>query len=203
MAATKLWGICGGSGSGKSTLASALIDQLGSRGSILSLDSYYNDLGHLSFEQRCGVNFDHPDSLDIELFCQHLDQLSKGEPIEVPTYDFSSHNRAPGTTRLAPGESGHIVVVDGILLMGIPEVRSRLDQLVFLDVPAELRLERRVERDVAERGRIAEEVRDVFAAVVRPMELEFLDPMAGFATVTIAHPFAPAATATHLIATLA
>ncbi len=171
---TILVGVCGGSGSGKSTFTHHLADRLGGdRVGVLPLDSYYRDLGHLSFEERLEVNFDHPDSIDHELLEHHLELASSGVGIDVPVYDFSCHSRADGATRLDPRP---IVLVEGILLLAFPGVRALLHRTVFLDVPAAVRLERRVSRDVAERGRVESEVRQVFAEVVQPMHERFVQP---------------------------
>lgn len=174
MRETVLLGVCGGSGSGKSTFTHHLTERLGRhRVSVLPLDAYYRDLGHLSFEERLAVNFDHPDSLDHELFEAHLDELCSGRAAEVPHYDFSRHSRAEGCDVVAPRP---IVVVEGILLLAFPGIRERLHRTVFLDVPAAVRLERRVARDVRERGRVDHEVRAVFAEVVQPMHERFVEP---------------------------
>ncbi|MEM9037820.1 MAG: uridine kinase [Actinomycetota bacterium] len=174
MRETVFLGVCGGSGSGKSTFTHHLAERLGRhRVSVLPLDAYYRDLAHLSFEERLEVNFDHPDSLDHELFEAHIDALCRGEAAEMPRYDFSRHSRADGCDLLAPRP---IVIVEGILLLAFPGVRQRLDRTVFLDVPAAVRLERRVERDVRDRGRVDSEVRQVFADVVQPMHERFVEP---------------------------
>lgn len=179
MRETMLVGVCGGSGSGKSTFTHHLADRLGHhRVGVLPLDSYYRDLGHLSFEERLAVNFDHPDSIDHELFETHLDLVASGVAVDVPVYDFSCHSRAAGATRL---DARPIVLVEGILLLAFPGVRERLHRTVFLDVPAAVRLERRVSRDVAERGRVEAEVRQVFADVVQPMHERFVQPGASYA----------------------
>lgn len=195
----ELWGICGGSGSGKTTLAVALLQRLDRRAALLSLDSYYRDLSHLSFEQRCDVNFDHPDSIDFELFAHHLDLLHQGRPVPVPRYDFNTHCRTNGTDLLEPDE---IVIIEGILLMALDEIRDRLDLAIYLDVPAEIRLDRRVHRDVTERGRDELEVRHVFEAVVRPMEELYVEPAIDLATIKIEHPFEAEQSATRLHARL-
>lgn len=181
-----IWGVCGGSGSGKTTLARALFQRLGDRAGFVAIDSYYNDLAHLSIEQRNLVNFDHPDSLDLDLFVAHLDALRSGMAVEVPRYDFGVHSRTAGADRLEPAE---VVITEGILLLADERIRDRLDVIVFLDVPADVRLERRVARDVAERGRTEEGVREVFATVVQPMEELFVLPMREHADTVLAHPF--------------
>lgn len=181
-----IWGVCGGSGSGKTTLARGLFERLGSRAGFVAIDSYYNDLSHLTIAQRDDINFDHPDSLDLDLFVDHLDRLRAGLAIDVPRYDFGVHSRSAGTDRLVPVD---IVITEGILLLADERIRERLDVAIFIDVDSEVRLERRVARDVAERGRTEESVRDVFASVVQPMEELFVLPMREHADVMLHHPF--------------
>lgn len=169
-----LYGICGGSGAGKTTLAVELIRRLGpDRVSVLGFDAYYRDLSHMSMRERMQVNYDHPDSLDNELFAQHLAQLREGRSIEVPEYDFATHTRTGASIRV---EARDIVIVEGILLFCFPGIHDLLDHAVFIDVPEEIRLERRVRRDVAERGRDADDVRRQFAEFVAPMHDEHVQP---------------------------
>ncbi len=180
---TRLIGICGGSGSGKSTLANALADHLGEETAVLAFDSYYKDHGHLSPTERDQVNYDHPDSLDIDLFVTHLDQLTAGHSIDVPVYDFATHTRAAGTNQLQAGDT---VIVEGILLFAFDEISDRMTLRVFRDCPEELRFQRRVERDVAERGRTPESVAAQFEATVKPMHDRFVQPSMAVADVVIA-----------------
>ena len=143
--------------------------------SVLWFDEYYHDLVHLSPEQRAAVNFDHPDSLDEVLLIEHLDGLLAGRPVDVPVYDFATHTRTGLTRRVEPRP---VVVVDGILVLAVPALRSRLDLAVFVDAPAEVRLARRMYRDVRERGRTTASVRAQFEATVAPMHEAFVDPSA-------------------------
>jgi len=170
--------IAGGSGSGKTTLAIKLLDQLGDAGSHFTIDWYYRDLSHLTLAERAAVNFDHPDSLEVDLFADHLSQLAAGSPIDAPVYDFATHTRSSETLHV---EARHFIVIEGIHLLGLPAVRSCCSLLVFLDVSAEIRLERRIERDVAERGRTEQSVRDQWQATVAPMHEQFVQPSAEFA----------------------
>ena len=133
---------------------------------------------HLSPEQRAAVNFDHPDSLDEVLLIEHLDGLLAGRPVDVPVYDFATHTRTGRTRRVEPRP---VVVVDGILVLAVPALRSRLDLAVFVDAPAEVRLARRMYRDVRERGRTTASVRAQFEATVAPMHETFVDPSAEYA----------------------
>ena len=159
-------GVAGGSGVGKTTLVDRVVERLGNRATVLWFDEYYHDLIHLDFAERATVNYDHPDSLDIGLLVEHLDGLLAGRAVEVPIYDFSTHTRTGSTRRV---DSRPVVVVDGILVLAIPEVRERLDLAVFVDAPEPVRLGRRLERDVRERGRTSDSVRAQFAATVAPM----------------------------------
>ncbi len=175
----KVCGICGGSGSGKTTLTDHLLDSLGTdQVSVVSFDSYYRDLSNISMAERSVRNYDHPDSLDSELFVSHLDRLRSGHGIDVPIYDFASHTRSERTERV---EAHHLVVIEGILLACFPEIAERVDILVFIDVSEEIRLERRLKRDVAERGRLPGDVRRQFAETVAPMHDLYVEPHKGVA----------------------
>ncbi len=171
-------GLAGGSGAGKTTLVDGLTSRLRGDVSVLWFDEYYHDLVHLSPEQRAAVNFDHPDSLDEALLIEHLDGLLAGRPVDVPVYDFATHTRTGRTRRVEPRP---VVVVDGILVLAVPALRSRLDLAVFVDAPAEVRLARRMYRDVRERGRTTASVRAQFEATVAPMHETFVDPSAEYA----------------------
>lgn len=175
-------GVVGGSGAGKTTLVRGLVDRLGSDASVLWFDEYYHDLVHLSPADRAVVNFDHPDSLDVDLLVAHLGDLLAGRSAEVPVYDFSTHTRAGRTRRVEPGP---VVVVDGILVLAFPAIRRCLDVSVFVDAPAEVRLSRRLDRDVRERGRTPESVRAQFAATVAPMHEAFVSPCSEFADLVL------------------
>lgn len=168
-----LVGIAGGSAAGKTTLAAGLTARMGDRIAVLEFDCYYRDHGHLSVQERALVNYDHPDSLDAELFVDHLDDLAAGQAIDAPVYDFATHTRSLATETVGPRP---LVVVAGILLLAFPAVRQRLNRVVYIDTPAKVRLERRVARDVAERGRTEDSVRAQFAATVAPMHDEWVAP---------------------------
>ena len=167
-------GISGGSGAGKTTLAVHVIQRLGiDRVSPLAFDAYYRDLSHITMQERMLVNYDHPDSLDHELFTEHLAALRAGRSIEVPEYDFATHCRTGACLHV---EARELVVLDGILLLAFPDVRELLDYAVFIDVPEDIRLERRIKRDVAHRGRRPDDVRRQFAATVAPMHDRYVQP---------------------------
>ena len=174
-----LVGLAGGSCSGKSTLARALVAGLEPRGcSVLSFDAYYRPLGHLPLAERHRCNFDHPDSLDAELFSEQLRQLGAGRAVSQPLYDFATHSRRAEVRNVEPAP---IVLAEGILLLSFASIRSQLDFSVFLDVPEELRLQRRIVRDALERGRSEASVRRQFSESVAPMHAEWVQPSAGFA----------------------
>jgi len=190
-----LVGVSGGSCSGKTTLARAMLDACGDAAALLMFDDYYRDHGHLEPADRARVNFDHPDSLDVDLFCEHLDELRHGNGIAVPSYDFATHTRGTSSHRV---EAAKVVLVDGILLLALEQCRKRLDVSVFVDAPADVRLARRIERDVAERGRTPDGVRLQFAETVAPMHDAYVDPSKVHADVVFRHPFEVAGAVTAL-----
>jgi len=167
-------GIAGGTCSGKTTLAASLALALPETSiSSIQFDSYYRPIGHLSLEERSEVNFDHLDSLDIELFARHLALLREGEGVPVPVYDFTSHTRTSRVSRVEPEQ---VVIVEGILLLAEPLLVDYLDLKVFLDVDADIRLARRVIRDMSERGRSAQSVIEQYLKSVRPMHELLVEP---------------------------
>jgi uridine kinase len=172
-------GIAGGSGSGKTTFGRLLAARLGpERSAILSQDAYYRDL-HEYFDGDGGsVNFDHPESLEFELLADHLDRLKTGHTVRVPRYDFATHRRLAETVDFAPRP---VLIVDGILLLSQESVRARLDVAIFIETAEPVRFTRRLARDVAERGRTADGVRQQFARQVKPMHDLFVAPSKRFA----------------------
>ncbi|MCA9738065.1 MAG: uridine kinase [Gemmatimonadetes bacterium] len=183
MNAPVLIGTAGGSGSGKSTVVGRILDVLGpGRVGIVHADAYYRDYGHLSPDERSLVNFDHPDALDLPLLLAHVDALREGHGVDVPIYDFATHTRTGATRRIEPTP---VVIVDGILVLAEPELRRRLDIKIFVDTDADVRFIRRLERDVAERGRTVESVIRQYLDTVRPMHLEFVEPSKRWADVII------------------
>ncbi len=176
-------GVAGGSGSGKSTLVQLLREgPLGHAVAVLAHDAYYLDRADMPAAVRDAVNWDHPDALDTALFLRHIDGLKAGRPADVPVYDFATHSRTPRTTRLDPRP---LLILDGFLLLAIPEVRARLDLAVFVDTPPDLRLMRRILRDVSERGRTVQSVAEQYTATVRPMHELHVEPSRAHADVVV------------------
>jgi uridine kinase len=176
-------GIAGGSGSGKTTVAQAILQRVGpDRISFLQHDAYYKDLSGLPPTQRIEVNFDHPNSLESELLSRHIRELRDGLPIEVPIYDFSTHSR---TTRSYTVQARGVILVEGILIFADPDLRDLFDVKIFVDTDSDLRFIRRLQRDIAERGRTTESVIKQYLNTVRPMHLEFVEPSKRYADVII------------------
>jgi uridine kinase len=176
-------GVAGGSGSGKTTVSQAILDRVGAeRIAYIQHDSYYRELSHLPYEARARVNFDHPDSLDNELLTAHLDTLCSGRAVDVPIYDFTRHNRRPESERVFPHP---VVLVEGILIFAEKALRERMDVKIYVDADADLRFIRRLDRDVAERGRTVTSVIEQYLNTVRPMHLEFVEPSKRYADIVI------------------
>jgi uridine kinase len=176
-------GIAGGSGSGKTTISSAVVAEVGERQvAVLEHDSYYRHLEGLTFEERSKINYDHPDSLETELLVQHLETLLDGHAVERPVYDFTQHLRSSETVRIEPSP---VIVVDGILVLADPQLRALLDLKVFVDTDADLRVLRRLQRDIEERGRTMGSVIRQYLATVRPMHLQFVEPSKVYADLII------------------
>jgi uridine kinase len=176
-------GIAGGTGSGKSTVARRVAEAL-TRSSVafVDMDAYYRNFAHLPMAERRRVNWDHPDAFDLDLFADHLARLARGEPIDKPVYDFVEHVRAPRTVRIEPAD---VVVIDGILLFVDPRVREVCDVKVYVDADADVRLVRRLRRDMAHRGRPLDEILEQYLATVRPMHLQFVEPSKRYADVIV------------------
>lgn len=149
---------------------------------LLQHDSYYKPLGHLSLEERKQVNFDHPDSLDNELLIEHVAALKAGIPANVPQYDFVSHSRRPQTEAVEPGR---VVVVEGILIFVDKRLRDLFDIKLYIDTDSDIRVFRRIRRDIEQRGRTFDEIRHQYYATVRPMHLEFVEPSKRWADLII------------------
>lgn len=174
--------IVGGTGSGKTTLAQALAARLGDGCCVLDHDSYYRDLSHLDPAARAAVNFDHPDSLENGLLIQHLNWLRAGRAIDKPSYCFATHTRKAEARRIEPRP---VVLVEGILVLSLPELRSAFDLRVFVDVPDDVRALRRMQRDIRERGRTVESVAAQWISTVRPMHERFVRPVRSGADIVV------------------
>ncbi len=167
-------GIAGGTGSGKTTVADKLaVAMPPGRCVTLDHDAYYRDQGHLPPADREAINYDHPSALDSALLALHLRELRDGRTVEVPIYDFATHTRRRETRTVAPAR---VILVEGILVFAEPALREQMDIKIFVDTDADLRLMRRIRRDLEERGRTFQSVRDQYHATVRPMHLEYVEP---------------------------
>ena len=175
--------IAGGSGSGKTTVAQEILQRVGpDRIAFLQHDSYYKDLSGLPPTQRAEVNFDHPNSLETELLIEHIASLRDGKSAEVPIYDFSTHSRTAKTFTVQPRT---VILVEGILIFTEVALREMFDVKIFVDTDSDLRFIRRLERDIAERGRTTESVIKQYQHTVRPMHLEFVEPSKRYADIII------------------
>lgn len=180
---TLVVGIAGATGSGKTTVARRLTEGLpAGSAALLQHDSYYFDRSDLSYEERCELNFDHPDSLETTLLARHLRVLRSGEPVEVPEYDFTTHRRRDETRHVAPAP---VVIVEGILVLADAELREQFDIKVFVDTDADIRVFRRIRRDIEKRGRSFASIRKQYYTTVRPMQLQFVEPSKRWADIIV------------------
>ncbi|HEX6814550.1 MAG TPA: uridine kinase [Gemmatimonadaceae bacterium] len=177
-------GIAGGSGSGKSTLARNVAAASPVPVVTLDMDGYYRNFTHLSDEERQRANWDHPDAFDLDLLARHVRQLAAGHRIDKPVYDFVRHLRASATVSVDPAP---VVIIDGILLLADARVRDLCDIKVFVDADADVRLMRRIRRDIRERGRPIDEILEQYATTVRPMHVEFIEPSKRYADLIVPH----------------
>ena len=176
-------GIGGGTGSGKTTVVNQILSEFPEgEVQVISQDSYYKETSHLTFEERCKINFDHPKSIDFELLQSHLKALKKGEQINQPVYSFKTHNRTGETTITKPKK---VVIVEGILILSDTELRSLFDIKIFVHADSDERLMRRLKRDIAERGRDLDEVLERYQTTLKPMHQQFIEPMKEFADIII------------------
>jgi uridine kinase len=176
-------GVAGGTGSGKTTVAEAILRTVGrERIAFLAQDNYYRDIDWGGPEAIAAHNFDHPDAVDSQLMVEHLRDLKRGRAIELPVYDFVRHRRTGRTVRIEPRP---VVLVEGILLFAEPSVRELLDFKVYVDTDADVRLVRRIQRDMSERGRAVDDVLRQYMTTVRPMHLEFVEPSKRWADVIV------------------
>ncbi len=175
--------VAGGTGSGKTTVSNALLDRIGHHNiAYFPHDAYYKELDHLPSEQRLRINFDHPDALDTELLIKHIQQVQNWQVAERPIYDFTKHRRTEETESVGPQP---IILVEGILIFAEPRLRELFDVKIFVDTDPDLRFIRRLQRDIAERGRTTESVIKQYLETVRPMHLKFVEPSKRYADVII------------------
>ena len=166
-------GIAGGTGSGKTTLMKNLIQRYGDSVCVLSHDNYYRRLDHLTYEERCKINYDEPAALETDLMAHHLDLLRQGESIQCPVYDFTNHNRSDETITVHPNR---VIIVEGILIFENEPLRNLMDIKIFVDTDADVRLCRRIKRDVNKRGRSLESVLEQYQTPVTPMHEKYVEP---------------------------
>ncbi|MBO8155991.1 MAG: uridine kinase [Bacillaceae bacterium] len=176
-------GVAGGTGSGKTSVTRSICDQFENQ-SILMLeqDYYYKDQSHLPFEERLKTNYDHPLAFDNDLLIEHLKQLLKGNPIEKPVYDYELHTRSENVIDVEPSD---VIILEGILVLEDERLRNLMDIKVYVDTDADIRITRRIMRDIKERGRTIESVIDQYINVVRPMHLQFVEPTKRYADIII------------------
>lgn len=167
-------GIAGGTGSGKTTVAHKLAAAMPTdRVVTIEHDAYYRDQSHLSVEERAKTNFDHPAALESTLLAEHLRDLRAGKQVDIPIYDFASHTRSKETRKVSPAA---LIIVEGILVFAEAQVREQMDIKIFVDTDADIRLMRRIRRDLESRGRTFDSIRNQYYATVRPMHLEYVEP---------------------------
>ena len=175
-------GIAGGTGSGKTTLMNNLIKQFENDVTILSHDNYYKRHDDLTYEERCQLNYDEPAALETDLMAVHLDQLRRGEAIDCPVYDFTVHNRSDETVRIVPKK---VIIVEGILIFENKPLRDLMDIKIFVDTDADVRLCRRIKRDVNKRGRTLESVLTQYQQTVKPMHEKYVEPSKKYADIIV------------------
>ncbi|MEL6918177.1 MAG: uridine kinase [Bacteroidota bacterium] len=176
-------GIAGGTGCGKTTVVNQIINELPNEEvGVISQDSYYNDLSHLSYEDRTKINFDHPRAIDFDLLIEHLSMLKQGKPIHQPVYSFSKHNRTNDTVLTHPRK---VMIVEGILIMTNPKIRDMFDIKIFVHADSDERLIRRLKRDINDRGRDLDEVLSRYQTTLKPMHDQFIEPTKEYADIII------------------
>ncbi len=175
-------GIAGGTASGKTTLMKNLINEFGGEVTVLSHDNYYKRHDEMLYEERCKLNYDEPSAFDTSLMVYHLEQLRRGYPIECPVYDFTIHNRSDETVRLIPRK---VIIVEGILIFENEALRNLMDIKIFVDTDADVRLCRRIKRDVTKRGRSLESVLAQYQETVKPMHERYVEPSKKYADLVV------------------
>ena len=166
-------GIAGGTGSGKSTITKRIVEHFGGDVSVVNHDNYYKAHDEMSYEERCQLNYDHPDAFENELMIEHLRELKAGNPIQCPVYDYTIHNRSKEFTIINPAK---VIIVEGILILADKQLCDEMDIRVFVDTDADVRILRRIIRDVKKRGRTLESVIDQYLTTVKPMHEAFVEP---------------------------
>ena len=175
-------GIAGGTGSGKTTLMKNIINRFGDVVTVLSHDNYYRRHDELTYEERCLINYDEPAALETDLMAHHLDLLRQGQAIDCPVYDFSAHNRSDDTIRIVPK---NVIIVEGILIFENEPLRNLMDIKIFVDTDADVRLCRRIKRDVNKRGRTLESVLMQYQQTVKPMHEKYVEPSKKYADLVV------------------
>ena len=175
-------GIAGGTGSGKTTLMKNLIAEFSDVVTVLSHDNYYKRHDELTYEERCQLNYDEPDALETDLMAYHLDLLRQGQAIDCPVYDFTVHNRSDETVHIVPKK---VIIVEGILIFENEELRNLMDIRIFVDTDADIRLCRRIKRDVNKRGRSLESVLLQYQQTVKPMHDKYVEPSKKYANIVV------------------
>lgn len=176
-------GIAGGTGSGKTTVVNQIINELPpNEVGVISQDSYYKETGHLSYEERTQINFDHPKAIDFDLLVAHLKELKCGNAVHQPVYSFIEHNRTDETILTEPK---HVMIVEGILILTHPDIRDMFDIKIYVHADSDERLIRRLKRDISERGRDLEEVLSRYQNTLKPMHQQFIEPTKEYADIII------------------
>ena len=175
-------GIAGGTGSGKTTLMKNIISRFGDVVTVLSHDNYYRRHDELTYEERCKINYDEPAALETDLMARHLDLLRQGESIQCPVYDFTQHNRSDETIEVVPKS---VIIVEGILIFENESLRNLMDIKIFVDTDADVRLCRRIKRDVNKRGRTLESVLTQYQETVKPMHEKYVEPSKKYADIVV------------------
>ena len=175
-------GIAGGTGSGKTTITGQIAERLGDRVTVITHDNYYRAHHEMTYEERTLLNYDHPDAYETELLVEHLAALRRGESVEVPVYDFTIYDRTDATTTVHPAP---VIIVEGIVIFAHPQLREQMDVKVYVDADADVRILRRILRDVQERGRSLESVINQYLTTVKPMHEAFVEPSKKYADVIV------------------
>lgn len=175
-------GIAGGTGSGKTTITKKIMSHFGEHVSVIYHDNYYKSQDHISYEERVKTNYDHPKAFETDLMIQHLQALRRGEDIQCPTYDYTKHTRSPQVITVHPAK---VIVVEGFLIFASKELCAQMDIKIYVDTDADVRILRRIVRDVRDRGRSLESVVDQYLTTVKPMHEKYVEPSRKFADIII------------------